>query len=141
MKYPNDVIKKRYRPDLELIKSLVCEEFNISRSRLTGPSRSKAIVTARLVGYWLSFKYTEHSSVTIGCAFKKDSTTILSGIRNAEVMIEDDYKTSMRALKIAEIFSGEKQDRRLHFGFFGFKTDPFADEILSRTDYAQEFFA
>lgn len=69
------------------IQRAVASHFDISVEAITGGQRSKHIVLARQVGYYLVRRLTVKSTHEIGRRFKRDHSTIKHGVKKIERML------------------------------------------------------
>jgi hypothetical protein len=75
---------------IQRIKESVAREFGVSVNELDSPRRTHQVVVARFAAYYLCKKMTKCSFPTIAFSFRRDHTTVLTGVRKAEKMIIDD---------------------------------------------------
>ena len=69
---------------------MVCADYGITESDLLGPCRRDKFALPRQVAYWLTYHTTGLSYVKTGWEFERHHTTILSGVRRIEKLIEND---------------------------------------------------
>ena len=73
------------------ISKLVSEEFGISEETLRSKSRSKQVVTPRMLAMWLARKYTRSALSEIGLYFgKRSHSSVHSAQKNIDKQICDD---------------------------------------------------
>jgi len=79
------------RPRLSQIAKATSKYFGVSVADLRGPSRQRAIVTARIVAMYLARNLTQKSLEAIGDYFgQRDHTTVSYGCRKAEERLKTD---------------------------------------------------
>ena len=69
---------------IETIMRMVAEKEGVVEHTIASDRRSKRIVHARYVTFYLIYILTNYSMPAIGRMFSKDHTTILHGIRKIE---------------------------------------------------------
>lgn len=83
---------------LDIIK-FVCAEYNVAQVSLVGARRSRDLVYARWVAFWLCRDLTHASYPMIGRMFGgRDHTTILYGCRKIEEAIRRNRGLGQRAI-------------------------------------------
>lgn len=75
-------------PSIREIQREVCAKHGITLHDLLSDRRQKHIVIARLEGYWRAYRETPRSLPTIGRAFRRHHTSVLSGIRAHEARMK-----------------------------------------------------
>jgi chromosomal replication initiation ATPase DnaA len=93
----------------------VAEYYDVPLRRLLSETRTNRVARARWVAMYLLRKTTAMSLEEIGCAFARDHTTVIHGVRRTEEMIETDetLKAQIEILKdkLAPIGSRETKPR------------------------------
>ena len=72
------------------IISMVCADYDIAESDLLGPCRRDKFALPRQVAYWLTYHTTDLSYEKTSWEFDRHHTTIQSGVRRIEKLIEND---------------------------------------------------
>ena len=88
--------------DVELIKKVVCEYFNISEDDLVGPRREQRVVRPRQLAMYLCKELIPGASYPeIGAYFGgRDHTTVIHAYRKVETNLNEIfYKTSLNNLR------------------------------------------
>lgn len=78
------IAKNKKRITIDLIKSLVCNEFRISEQELVSASRKKSIVRPRQIAIYLARKYTDQPLKKIGRSFNRYHATAIYSINAVE---------------------------------------------------------
>ena len=82
------------QPPLSAIATRTARHFTLHLADLRGPSRRRAIVTARNIAMYLARQLTDHSLDHIGTYFGgRDHTTVLHGCRKTENLLKSDPLT------------------------------------------------
>ncbi len=69
---------------IDIIKKLVCKEFNISVNDIVSPSRKKCFVQPRQLAIFLSRRYTDQPLQSIGKSFNRQHATAIHAIGAVE---------------------------------------------------------
>ncbi len=93
-----DIVHKRKTITIDLIKKIVCKEFNITVKEIVSRSRKQNIVRPRQIAIYLSRRYTDSPLQSIGKSFNRYHATALHAI-NA---VERGMKTSTAVQKQVE---------------------------------------
>lgn len=88
-KYPiiTDLSKQKLTENeksLELILNVLCEHYQLERSKITGRERYRHYVIARQVFFYLAKKYVPITHVALGIFLNKDHTTVISSVTAVE---------------------------------------------------------
>jgi chromosomal replication initiator protein len=75
-----NIIRQRKNITIDVIKKMVCKNYNISISDIVSSSRKQSIVRPRQIAIFLSRKYTDTSLQTIGRSFNRYHATALHSI-------------------------------------------------------------
>ena len=65
-----------------------CRYFHRAESEITGNYRIKEVTIARHVGMYVAYRYCETSLPAIAQVYQRDHTTVLSGIRRIQALID-----------------------------------------------------
>lgn len=84
-----NIARRQKRITIDIIKKLVCKEFNISLQDLLSPSRRQAIVRPRQIAMYLSRKYTDSPLQTIGKSFNRYHATAMHAITLVEKSLKE----------------------------------------------------
>jgi chromosomal replication initiation ATPase DnaA len=79
------------KPTLYAVKTLikaVCETFIVDEDMLLSKRRMGFVVSARNALYYLGYRNTSHTTVSLGNFLGRDHTTILHGLKNCKAMME-----------------------------------------------------
>lgn len=91
-----DLIVKKNRTNIEEIKKLVCSEFPITMSELSGKGRTAKVNLPRQIGMYLCRKNTQNSLKEIAISFgKKDHTSVIHACKALEVKFTKDSKIKL----------------------------------------------
>lgn len=96
-----NIAHRQKRITIDIIKKLVCKEFNISLQDLLSPSRRQAIVRPRQIAMYLSRKYTDSPFQTIGKSFNRYHATAMHAI----TLIEKSLKENRALFNQVEVLS------------------------------------
>lgn len=77
-------------PNVEAIKRLVCEHYNVRPAEMDSPRRARSVARPRQVAMYLAKQITSLSLPDIGRKFSRDHSTVLYGVRKIEKLMEDD---------------------------------------------------
>jgi len=95
-----------WRGPIRNMQNLVCSEFGLKLLNLTSHRRSKGVMAARHIAFWLCRHYTQASYPVIGQHFEgRDHTTIINGCQKAEDMMKRDPVLKRRVDKIIAIWA------------------------------------
>jgi len=75
-----NIVHQRKNITIDVIKKMVCKDYNISISDIVSSSRKKSIVRPRQIAIYLSRRYTDTSLQTIGRSFNRYHATALHSI-------------------------------------------------------------
>jgi len=78
------MIGARKRITIDLIKKLVCDNFDVSEQELVSKSRKQRIVKPRQVAMFLSKQYTDQPIKKIGASFKRYHATAIYSVNEIE---------------------------------------------------------
>ena len=79
-----NIVRQRKDITIDVIKKMVCKNYNISISNMVSSSRKKSIVRPRQIAIYLSRRYTDTSLQTIGKSFNRYHATALHSISAIE---------------------------------------------------------
>jgi len=74
---------------IDVIKNMVCKNYNISISDIVSSSRKKSIVRPRQIAIYLSRRYTDNSLQAIGRSFNRYHATALHSIGTIEQELKE----------------------------------------------------
>lgn len=74
--------------DKDSIVSIVCEVTDVSRETLFSPQRHKLAAHARMLAFYLIRDFAKVSSAFQASFWHRDHTTVLSGIRRVDHLLE-----------------------------------------------------
>ncbi len=75
-----NIVRQRKNITIDVIKKMVCKDYNISISDIVSSSRKKSIVRPRQIAIYLSRRYTDTSLQVIGKSFNRYHATALHSI-------------------------------------------------------------
>lgn len=104
-------------PAIAAIVAAVAGAFGIPPAEVLGRDRSKTVMEARLIAYYLARHCTRYSYPQLGRAFERDHTTVLSGVAHAAALISADPWLGATTRRLFEELSNEGDDhpfRRQH---------------------------
>lgn len=82
--------RQEWRGPIRRLQDSICAEFGVSYQALVSARRDYDIIPARHICFFLCQKLTTASLPTIGMMFgKRDHTTVISGIRNAQKIMAE----------------------------------------------------
>jgi chromosomal replication initiator protein len=84
-----DIVRIQKRITIDIIKKLVCKEFNISVSDIASRSRKQCYTRPRQIAMYLSRKYTDAPLQLIGKSYNRYHATTLHSINCIERGIKD----------------------------------------------------
>lgn len=96
-----NLVRQRKKITINLIKKLVCKEFNVKMRDLVSRSRKQEIVRPRQIGIYLSRKFTDSPLQEIGRSFNRYHATALHSIG----IVEQKLKKSTVMRKQIELLS------------------------------------
>lgn len=73
---------------IKIIQNIVAREFNVPLIDLIADRRDRTSTNARHIAFWITRNYTEASFPVIAKEFDRDHTTVLYGVRKADILIE-----------------------------------------------------
>jgi chromosomal replication initiator protein len=79
-----NIVRQRKLITIDVIKKLVCREFNVSGQEIISASRKQALVRARQIAMYLSRRYTDSPLQAIGKCFNRYHATALHSITAIE---------------------------------------------------------
>lgn len=74
----------------DIIRSVICESYEVSYEVLSEKTRKRAVVDARHLYMYFMKNLTDASLKDIGEAFHQDHTTVIHGIKKVSDLIETD---------------------------------------------------
>lgn len=77
-----------WRGHIRIIQDIVCGVFRISRMDMLSSRRDESVIPARHIAMMMSRNLTGASFTEIGKQFRRDHSTIIDAVRNAEKLIE-----------------------------------------------------
>jgi chromosomal replication initiator protein len=96
-----NIVRQQKQITIDVIKKLVCTEFNVSPVEIMSASRKQHIVRPRQIAMYLSRKYTDSPLQTIGKSFNRYHATAMHSI----IQVEKGLKENRALLKQIEIIS------------------------------------
>ncbi|MGD9974720.1 MAG: chromosomal replication initiator protein DnaA [Desulfatirhabdiaceae bacterium] len=96
-----NIVRQQKQITIDVIKKLVCTEFNVSPVEIMSASRKQHIVRPRQIAMYLSRKYTDSPLQTIGKSFNRYHATAMHSI----IQVEKGLKKNRALLKQVEIIS------------------------------------
>jgi chromosomal replication initiator protein len=102
------IAQKRKAVSIEVIKSLVCQQFKISSKDIVSKSRRQDIVRPRQIAMYLSRQHTDAPLQTIGKSFNRYHATALHAIN----FIESEVKRSTPIKSQVEYLEKRLLDRK-----------------------------
>lgn len=84
-----NIVKQRKNITINVIKKLVCKNYNVSIDELVSRSRKQNIVHPRQIAIYLSRKYTDSPLQTIGKSFNRYHATALHSIASIERKLKE----------------------------------------------------
>ncbi len=84
-----NIVRQRKQITVDVIKKLVCQEFNISHQDIMSASRRQALVRPRQIAIYLSRRYTDSPLQAIGKSFNRYHATALHSIHTIEKGIRE----------------------------------------------------
>jgi chromosomal replication initiator protein len=94
-----NIVRQQKKITIDIIKKLVCAEFNVSMQDLLSPSRKQAIVRPRQIAMYLSRRYTDSPLQTIGKSFNRYHATAMHAI----ALVEKNLKENRGLFKQVEL--------------------------------------
>ncbi len=79
-----NIARKRKNITIDIIKKLVCKQYNISINDIVSRSRKRSIVRPRQVAIYLSRRYTDQPLQVIGKSFNRYHATAIHSISTVE---------------------------------------------------------
>jgi len=98
-----NLARQRKKITIDVIKKLVCKEYNISAHDLMSQSRKQSFVVPRQIAMYLSRRFTDSPLQEIGRSFNRFHATALHSISSVERKLKEE--TSMR--KQIELLCGK----------------------------------
>ena len=98
-----NLVRRREKITINVIKKLVCQEYNVSTRDLISRSRKQNIVRPRQIGMYLSRRFTDAPLQEIGKGFNRYHATVLHSIG----IIEKELRKSVSMRKQIELLSGK----------------------------------
>jgi hypothetical protein len=86
--FPPDV--RPFAPSVAFIQSTVAAAFGSTRAELISERRTRAAVVPRHVAMLLARELTRHNLASLGRLFRRDHTTVISGLRSIERRLQED---------------------------------------------------
>ncbi len=83
-----NMIRTRQQITIDLIKKLVCEQYDVSEQQLVSKSRKQHIVKPRQVAMFLSKRYTDQPIKKIGASFQRYHATAIYSVNAIEKEIK-----------------------------------------------------
>ncbi|SCX77224.1 chromosomal replication initiator protein DnaA [Desulfoluna spongiiphila] len=87
-----NIATKKKRVTIDVIKKLVCREFNITPTDIVSKSRKKTIVKPRQVAIYLSRRYTDQPLQAIGKNFNRYHATVMHAVGTIEKDIRQEVQ-------------------------------------------------
>jgi chromosomal replication initiator protein len=84
-----DIVRIQKRITIDIIKKLVCKEFNVSVNDIVSRSRKQCYTRPRQIAMYLSRKYTDAPLQLIGKSYNRYHATTLHSINCVERGIKD----------------------------------------------------
>jgi len=75
-----NIVRQRKNITIDVIKKMVCKDYNISITDIVSSSRKKSIVRPRQIAIYLSRRYTDTSLQAIGRSFNRYHATALHSV-------------------------------------------------------------
>ncbi|WP_028323649.1 chromosomal replication initiator protein DnaA [Desulfatirhabdium butyrativorans] len=94
-----NIVRQQKKITIDIIKKLVCAEFNVSMQDLLSSSRKQAIVRPRQIAMYLSRRYTDSPLQTIGKSFNRYHATAMHAI----ALVEKNLKENRGLFKQVEV--------------------------------------
>ena len=92
-----------------LIQKICAEEFGITLNGLLGKSRKKHLITPRHVAMWIArTQIIGVSYPLLGVLFKRDHSTVITGVQHAETILVLSEKIDLLTLKCIKLFNQEE---------------------------------
>lgn len=85
-----NLVRKRKEISINVIKKMVCKEYNMTVKDLISQSRKRHIVHPRQIAIYLSRRFTDTSLQEIGRSFNRYHATALHSISSVERKMEED---------------------------------------------------
>lgn len=79
-----NIVHRQKLITIDVIKKLVCQEFNVTLNSIVSSSRKQACVRARQIAMYLSRRYTDSPLQAIGKSFNRYHATALHSINSIE---------------------------------------------------------
>ncbi len=94
------IARNKKKITVELIKKLVCSEFNVSEREIVSSSRKRRIVRPRQVAIYLARRYTDQPLKKIGRSFNRYHATAIYSINAVEkaIKLQGAFKEQMNYL-------------------------------------------
>lgn len=86
-----NIVRQRKLITIDVIKKLVCREFNVSSQEIISASRKQTLVRARQIAMYLSRRYTDSPLQAIGKCFNRYHATALHSITAIEKGVRDNH--------------------------------------------------
>lgn len=96
-----NLVRRRKKITINVIKKLVCREYNLSIQDIVSRSRKQDIVRPRQIGMYLSRRFTDAPLQEIGKSFNRYHATALHSIG----IVEQEMKKSLSMRKQIELLS------------------------------------
>ncbi len=90
-------------PDLDLLTSLVCENYGLDLANLNSRSRCQRNVLGRNTIFYLARKYTDLTLKEIGQPFSRRHSTVLQGITSVEKELAKDSPLGRQIARIVTL--------------------------------------
>jgi chromosomal replication initiator protein len=82
------------KPTIQDIEWAVCAKSKLPRDRIRGTGRSRRVARLRQIVFYLCRELTNASYPKIAQHFYKDNTTVLSGVRRIQSLIQTNPKVA-----------------------------------------------
>ena len=90
--------RQEWRGPIRRLQDAVCREFDVSHTTLISHRRDYGIIPARHICFFLCQQLTTASLPTIAMMFgKRDRTTVISGIKNALRIMQEQPELKAKA--------------------------------------------
>ncbi len=96
-----NIARRQKQITIDIIKKLVCQEFNVPVQEIMSASRKQAVTRPRQIAMYLSRKYTDSPLQTIGKSFNRYHATAMHSI----IQIEKGMRENRSLFRQVEIIS------------------------------------
>lgn len=98
-----DLLAGQVAPSMRAIARAVCAEWGVTLAELLSPRRDAGLVEARHAAWYLARHLNQASLPAIGRTFRRDHTTVLTGIRRFAERLAGDAHLAARVARAAAI--------------------------------------